>query len=406
MKFFDNNITSKYLKNKINNTNIPNIRYVCDGQYITKDICYVHRGNIIRCTKSGYINKISETYKIPLTNKNLASYTLIGNYYFDMESPTLTNRHKFNTDDYNLHIHEMLGEYLRCLRGYYGLDLMSLYNCAMPSFIDDLTVDYELVGRDDYTIRCSESIICGSHKVGEGWFQSLKTTLHFIPNSFKNFIIPIKFNTPYTIRLNDPSQAMIVPILIDKNNLDDKSFIVSLNSTLSYSNSGILTTGPTNNETFNIFVRSECENDNLEKYERYLYLFVQTATGEKSNLTVLEGNYDINQENKISLLVDDLMYMKPFADKLIEYLCENTIDNREIFGENINNIGNKVYQITGDKSFVNDYEWSNQLQNTLKTIYISSYLNNKNNYFDYVKDILGYVDSDIEHMLYTFNYKK
>ena len=214
--------------------------------------------------------------------KTLAKYRIIGNYYFDVQSSMFTNKHKFNTDDYNLHIHQMLGEYLRCLRGYYGLDLMSLYNCASPSFINNLSIDkIELIR--NYILTCSTNIICTETlTVDNQYYISGYKSNTTLKNNYKhNFLVPVKFNTPYTLTLNDPANVYVCPLLIDIDDVDEESAIFKLNQELSQFNSALILNNPCYNYHYNIHINSESPNgENFEKYEKYLYLYIETATGE------------------------------------------------------------------------------------------------------------------------------
>ena len=81
---------------------------------------------------------------------------------------------KFTGINYDSHTHEYLGEYLRYLRDYKNLNLMSLYNCYSNSFAKNLYM------RD-----------------GKG---------NLIENSddgeYKYIIIPAKLNSKYTIAID------------------------------------------------------------------------------------------------------------------------------------------------------------------------------------------------------------
>jgi hypothetical protein len=143
--------------------------------------------------------------------------------------------------------------------------------------------------------------------------------------------------------------------------------------------------------------------------EKYLYLAIQIPIGNKSPITVIEGDYPYLGENMNmdmiadpdanmyltsipSLTINKLLHpdyemSKPFSDKLLDYLLGNTIDMRDPITPNIDRL-NEAADIS------NAYgEWTLDLRKKL----FSEYMKLKDKFVDLnFYDILGYVDGDVE----------
>ena len=102
---------------------------------------------------------------------------------------------------------------------------------------------------------------------------------------------------------------------------------------------------------------------------------------------------------QLQLLRLNTKQQHPFADRLVEYLLENTITNRpDEIADNIKR-AQKILELNfSSNGYIIKYPglWEYKLN---KIIY--DYINNHNNTFDVNHDILGYVDKDIEKY-YTY----
>ena len=86
----------------------------------------------------------------------------------------------------------------------------------------------------------------------------------------------------------------------------------------------------------------------------------------------------------------------PFSDKLIPYLLSFTIDSREYIDENVEMVENKIGYKPKIKNFAPGI-WDNNLRYAL---YYNYNLLNNAQLFP-TKDIIGYVDCDVENAIDT-----
>lgn len=423
-EFFTTSIYCKAIKYLLSKTPLPMYKTISTDEFIIEGCTYIYKDKILRCTKSGrflginastftedhlYVNEhltISDDndyiqhrrYKnengklVPYYEDSplcvtddivrqylrpFAEYEILDDYHFGEFVPGITEYHISNTSYYDSRTHRYLGEYLRCLRDIKDIDLMALYNCF----------DYEFVNNVYITPNSKN-------------YLSEET-----PSKYKVTLVPIKFNKQYTIAINCPFRISVKSVFykdyLIKNKLTEEYLTSKLNET--YRNF--------NNLSFDnpVTYQIEVDNPDILQYEKYLYLAIQIPAENNSSIVVIEGNYtvaadkyvsDINAmeiisaqslsnifKTQLSLLEVDDNKQHPFSDKLIEYLLGNTIDNRDEIDENITTIEKKV-------GYHPKYygSWSN----TLRYLLYNKYMNiNKNK-----KDILGFVDSDIEEAIH------
>lgn len=175
---------SNFIKNLLATTYLPLIRTVREGDYLSEDLLYVFRCNIIKCTQSGYIGS-----KDILFNAPICKYRVLGEYYFGDRNGKLCTNFISNKKGYDYKTHERLGQYLRNLRDMYGLNLMPLYNCFsnQPFETHHIFKNRVAYTRDDY-----------------------KTKL---------FKVPVRFNQDYTICIENVGVTTIAPAFIKNNQL-------------------------------------------------------------------------------------------------------------------------------------------------------------------------------------------
>lgn len=442
-EFFTNTLASRYIKNLLANSNVPNNFFVSDNDYLVDNLLYYYNGFLIRCTKSGYL---SDNYEeIPIENYvnnniNKSGYTSVNSYY----------------DSYT---HEKLGEYLRYYKSKTNIDLMPFYNCFSNRFCDNIELSknsYKFVDKLD------------SNK--------------------KLAIIPIKFDRHYTIALDSCSpvlikalfynvnsiidnfdinsllEACIVTTSLDKYTVEhigsvDDDFIVNSNKPL-YISRTFFNKPFTFKISLNVESMTDATKRLLKNYEKYLYLLVQLDECVDSSITVLEGNYiksknsyvynfgnkhlviegvdhyplkeleeqiilknnksyynflnsniiasseadqfkhdfSVNILSKLTnksinlLLLSDLSLLLmnsrksfAFSDRLIEYLVDNVITG---FDDNQNNIIYANKYLSKNYSKYNDVEWSLDTRYCYYALYMKS--------LSKLLDINGFIDKDIE----------
>lgn len=310
----------------------------------------------------GYIKELLYSFNLPqISAKDLKGS--VPAYAFGDYIPNITTNLKLENNIYDTYTHEYLGNYLRFVRDYKGVNLMSLYNCF-------------------------------SNK-------------SFTSGGFVYFIVPIKRDCDYTIKgpstgfsywFTDEKDAnkivseTVIPVKHTKNAFDNKAFVVA-------------------NDT------------------RKNYLIIKTPLDTSTNFVVLEGDYTKNKTywanlqfnfdktvddvvNKtptpeslapflsdISLISDynEARKTSPFAEKLIEYLIGNVIIPGDMISNNIITAKEKARtKLKIDKTQKADYTDSYTVYDQMRFIDVV----NKSRFKKHLtKDILGFVDTDVERAL-------
>lgn len=221
---------SYFIKNLLYSTFLPLLRTVRENDYIIKDRLYIYKCNIIKCTNSGYIPvkntnldmaqypesilrktddekiKIGQVYysiskgiikeiigtagdtRSPISEgwfeQNVASYNIIGEYYFGEKNGKLCSNFLSSSEGYDYKTHEKLGQYLRSLRDMYGLNLLPLYNCFSNQPVRNLHITNTSIEKTskDYSVKV--------------------------------FKVPIRFNTDYTICMENIGMTTFAPAFI------------------------------------------------------------------------------------------------------------------------------------------------------------------------------------------------
>lgn len=390
-KFFTNTLINKFIKQLLRNTPIPLYDTVAIGSYIIKDCTYIFRYNIIRCTRSGYITETPE--------ETSGLFDIIKPYAFGTYDPKITEKFISKYSYYDSETHQQLGQYLRCIRDIYEIDLMPFYNCF----------SYKTVANIDLT-----------------------NSFPYIGNTSDRVIfVPIKFNKTYTIAMDCPSEVKIRSIIYDQYGIVNLSNSAIPNYLTQYLDPEVITyqnlsfsqpitysisiAGNNDQVSSKIDPALSIASSTLYNYQKYLYLAIQYPAEVTTSIAVLEGDYTqnttstiINAENitsitsqylnniclsKLSLLSFNNRAIYAFSDRLVEYLLLNVITSQETISNNITrvqeNIGLPIlYQNAGI--------WSNDIRYYIYSNYISKNLISKK---IPVTDINGFIDVDIERAL-------
>ena len=171
--------TSNFIKQLLNTTYLPVIRTVQAGDYLVKGRLYIYKCEIIRCEKSGYIVPYDTSELSPA-----AKFVHIGEYTFGDRNDKLCKNFQSNQEGYDSVTHEKLGSYLRALRDMYGLNLMPLYNCFSNNPFSQ-------------------------HHIFDN--RIIKTAFDYNTKIYK---IPIRFNTDYTICIENLGKTTFAPAFI------------------------------------------------------------------------------------------------------------------------------------------------------------------------------------------------
>ena len=457
-EFFKSNIEAKYIKYLLSYTPLPIFPTISSDDMMIEGCVYIYKDKILQCTRTGTFNGIKansfiddhlyvndyvlntdddyvlahwnyetraydrylpdegkEGGRYPGTGgltvtddivryyyRPIAQFKVLDDFIFGNYVKNITQRFVSNVSYYDPLTHKFLGEYLRCLRDIYGLDLMGLYNC-----FDYATTD-QFVLTNDGIVKSK-------------------------PLKEKVYLIPIKFNKTYTIALDCDfpvfAKAVIYKdtLLQDASGKDFTSLIqeptirfngLRFSNPVTYSVTNNTQIDPTVDESSNEYkklYKEKIETDKvLQQHEKYLYLALQVPKTTSSSIAVIEGDYSTIAHNYISsaesidklsdkqlsnifkseltLLQSNNKKQIPYADKLISYLLGYTIDCREEIDQNVARIETAIGYNPPLKDFYKGI-WDNDLRYTLYSKYMQ--LDN----LDYIKkyDITGFIDRDIDN---------
>lgn len=306
---------------------------------------------------------------------NNGKFTFVSYYFEGKYYQNITTKFNLYNNTYDTNTHKYLGEYLRYLRDCKNLNLMSMYNC----YADDLLTDTQ----------------------------------------YKYILIPIKYNTTYSIALSEFNYSYV---MTTQSTLSDiqKLFLDDSKDKVNIKYSSFSKTYQINSPTNGYTILNATKIYDIFN-EKNLKLVLRLPLSNTSNIVVLEGTYsyiketsiiqanyeddksinyekvDLNNIIKGRLQLLEINYfdntIKPFADKLFEYLFDNVILPKDKISKNIINAKYKL------GTYGSDYE---KIRSTYKNIDRLKFLEvlknekykNKNSY-----DLLGYIDKDIEYFI-------
>ena len=438
LKYNDTNIIVGVIKQLLKEFNLPKIKTLnnnilnhlknknLDDSFLTseeKAVLTVIRANNIRDNdEAAKVNKLfinADTSKIiKINNLDISDVSV---YDYNRKYLNITKNLEINNIIYDSYTHKYLGEYLRFLRDYKNLNLMSMYNC----FANEVCSNANII----YTVSSSEQVT----------FSSDDT-------KYKIYMVPVKFAQNYTLAIDCHSTVQVVagimsagkitkvldgtyarysgcefssPVLYDKLCYNDYYDTIKGAEQIGLSNT-IKNIIPTNSDL--------SEDDSL-------YLFVKVPYNCNSSFVVLEGKYfldsyyentrrvtSIKYEDKTvkinnpQLLDFNSLSSHPIADRLIEFLLDNVICNTEEISDNIYRIQKTLLNKSRPKKSNSDdniyYDdninyleyiakpgiWTEKLKNAIIQYYLDYRRTLPNNSFSSY-DFVGFVDKDVERLL-------
>ena len=351
--FNNTNIITGYIKELLRNFNLPT--------------CPIYKGEEKALYNRTYLN---ENYFITLDKKDgVVKTNKLEKYSFGNHYSNLTKRLTRKSNYYDQYTHEYLGDYLRFIRDYRGIDLMTMYNCF-----------------SNYSTRNLEKYLP----------RAIFRQQHKLPTygNCTYYILPVKFNQTYTICLESPVSFDIFLIFNNENVNNERLFLSSKKKFNSAVRSKTFTYN-TNIEDLSYkvsdsnkikfwssFVPSPEEKltdikDSLYwTQEENLRMVIKLPSWVNTSITVLEEDLNPNYKRiglkyfpimanpdefdsslskygRNSLLENYSINSKPFADRLIEYLLDLAITPIDQIPNNVGNIQKKMYgsYLNSDKIF-------------------------------------------------------
>ena len=429
LKYNNNHIFTGYLKQFLSSFNLPACKVYTheyakyreqhgkedprvlvsfDGIRGTYADCYI---NYLKNTEIyNYIWKRNGDNDLGLSK---ASWKRHSDLYYDSEKkvPGLTRNLYSPGINYDIKTHEYLGDYLRFLRDYHNINLMSLYNCFNDKIYNNIYFTFTLNPQANQE-------------------NQINITFNSQDPTYRIYAIPVKLFANYTIAV-DCDQGIELFCGLYNTNLDTSTKAEELavktyqkiNKTLFkqpflYDKLDIKYWLPEND-----FGRELSNPDKLTGLKPDIYtrwdianrekdfkLFIKVPTSCRSTITILEGNYlgfndskysandgiwkyqnnhsvlnfntakngdkvDLNNYDfkpigQLQLLAFNTGTSYPFADRLIEYLTGSAITPLDEIHDNIKRV-QRVMNKNG-QYFNIEGLWENKMQNVLYDYMINS----------------------------------
>lgn len=391
LKFNDDNIYVGYIKQLLNSFNLPQCQ-IGDKEF--KQTLHYIKGNSLYLYSYDNIQEEGQTRRI-------------SNYKRGDAIKNITKNLEIRSNIYDSYTHEYLGDYLRFLRDYDNLDLMSMYNCFSN------VVAYNL----DFTIN------------GVNFNSS--------SDEYTIFAIPIKYNKKYTIAIDwHGTIDLCCGFYSNEQRYQSPLNVDASDNTLVERETYLRVSGTRFNHPF-VFDKNVISTKYVRDYynEKNFKLFLRVPTMCKSSIVILEGDYacdtELLVENRRQKLVpstyfyrrldeqgeitDDILdsntgttdfkYMTKhqllsinsgesylLADRLVEYLSNQVITQIDPVINNIKRLQRKAL-IEYDNKY-NTYGIFDE--DTRKFLYKDIVVGNdlQNKYYD----TLAYVDKDVERV--------
>ena len=260
IKFNDESIFVGEIKQLLSHFNLPNF------PIYSKDVNYGEgqfylKNNSVYTIKNGVETKVS-------------------NYYFNKELLNLTRNLEIRNLIYDTYTHVYLGEFLRFIRDYLNLDLMSLYNCFTNKTTNNININ-------------KNNIIFNSNSTDCVIFE-----------------VPIKYDKQYTIAIDCSTKIELLPCILTDNSLKIKDEDIYVDNYQTISNS--LFKKP-------FIYRSPKKQDlgevNWYEKERNLKLLLKIPSNCTSSIVILEGDYRLNANIIIST---------PYKEKITKVIFDNS----------------------------------------------------------------------------------
>lgn len=417
LTYDDQNIFSGYIKQLLHSFNLPNIKIYRPGILVVAGEYYIKDDNIVKA-------------KISTRDVNNNTFDIIDRYYYGIYTRNITKTLEIRNNIYDSYTHKYLGDYLRFLRDYKHLNLMSLYNCYSKELATGLNIVSTLKDKEtgnyafnfdstdvnykvymvpvtlfnDYTIAIDSDmpieIVCGFF--GKGPITKSEFS-RFYQKTYKK-INRCSFKEPFVYsRLKDMADEDIISTNAVQNEENLKMFIK-----VPFSNNSSVVVLEGNYPIGTDFVLNKFGEDGAinknEGYIKYNYSVTnyEKVTGEERDLN------NVPLISKSQLLRINSGVNHPFADRLYEYLTDNVVTNTDNIADNVTRVQTILHNRYEEKKIVDDETyrpkkglaniqhkglWEDKYKNIIYDVAVQENVNNDN------CDILGYFDKSIEKAL-------
>lgn len=447
IKYNDTDLVVGEIKQLLKTFNLPKcavwdpIKPVFSGCY------YLYENHIYQALNTGIFSEI-----------DTVNFKVIRRYTFNDKILNATKQYELNNLIYDSYCHRYLGEYLRFIRDYKGLNLMSMYNCFSNELAFNIsfglnyqdaidTVEYvdleDPTDTGDVKVRRDEADASSPLEtviINNNILDNIAVTETTV-GKFRVYAIPVKFFQKYTICIDSDATVELIADFYNENkriNVGSEDLMARLHlytyhryNTLKF-NRPICYTQL--NELFGVIDDETMKQFYLQ--EQNLKLFIKVPASCKSAVVILEGDftkdteYYFNKFNKPVIAGMPLQYKDdvgrvltqrdyktkhqllhinsgvnhPIADKLLEYLSGNVITMLDPIAANISRVQDKLEHPVKRWNKITKKEETILRKNLTSYRGIWEEADRQAIYDDACAlkliddkfDILGYVDKDIE----------
>lgn len=174
--FEENSLVVTYIKELLHNFNLPMLDVYTDESKLYENKVYIKGTKIVKYLEDGFKTLDNYEYNRPMLNR--------------------TTNLTINSSSYDIATHRYLGNYLRFIRDYHGLDLMGMYNCF------------------DYT---EPSKLVRSIKISDTHTLQLNS----LESNYTYYMVPVKFNKTYTVAIDSSVPYEMMCVIYTNNFMDD-----------------------------------------------------------------------------------------------------------------------------------------------------------------------------------------
>lgn len=381
LEYNNDNIMTGYIKQLLYSFNLPKCKVFNSVQELLTFASTKDRIGIVK----NYKNNLD--YIVHVNSKNEITSSIL--YRFNLYYPNITTNLKLIDNTYTAECHKYLGNYLRFLRDYKDLNLMTMYNCYSGKTLTDNNYKYIIIpckSETKYTLALTANNYYITYLT--------ESTLNKIQKHFTNL-----FATESNIKTF--STKFYSPVVITSDKLTDIF----------------------NENNYNMIIRLPIDTDFV------LTILEGDYTRNREEFTKIQFNFDKEDTNidyeKVDFkrflsdfqLLNKLLPLNkksyPLADRLLEYLTGMVIVPGDEISKNVIDAKYKVYENYGNTYYIDDqgqkiYPYNN-IQSKLGFLNDSFKNIDRARFFDALGqtkfkykntyDILGYVDKDIESVI-------
>lgn len=413
-KFNNNDIITGYIKQLLHSFNLPCLKVYRKNEIIYPNNYYIYKTNLVKSIYPQIYRCVSDEIdnnKFEIVNQNYQLNDFILNITKNLEIKSLI---------YDSYTHKYLGEYLRLIKNYFNIDLMTMYNCFSNEVGKNINIENFNSENNDYSIFVIPAKFYKQYIIGIDCDADIEliscyysnnrlikkidnTYIRRKGNRFKNPFIYTKLLNPVGKEfwpkkdyINESTLTILLKIPV---NCKSSISIIELDD-----NSKLIYKDVSNLKDVKYYLKN---TSTLIKDNKIKQGFIQDTNDDNNELTLVSKLQLFNINDNISY---------PFSDRLVEYIFENCINPIDKIDNNIKNLqlklgnrynkendkpeiiindnGNiKYYDIGLNPSLIGDYGfWNDNITKVLKEIQNNKLINDK-------FDLQGHLDKDTEYYL-------